>query len=96
MCLPEQNWLWQSIYDCGFTNLISLHPKVRYPTLLISSNDQPLGDLVSGDLLKNPLLEICKIRSGTNSVVQPSSDSKGVVVNRWRNGGELEQFLALS
>ena len=69
---------------------------MRDPTPLIGSNDQPLGDLVSGDLPKNPLLEICKIRSGTNSVVQPSSDSKGVVVNRWRNGGELEQFLALS
>ena len=26
MCLQETNWPWQSICDCGFTNLISLHP----------------------------------------------------------------------
>ena len=96
MCLLEQNWLWQSIYDCGFINLISLHPTVRDLTLLISIHDQPLGDLVSGDPPKNSLLEICKIRSATITVVQSSSDSKGVVVNRWRYGGELEQFLAVS
>ena len=48
MCLLEQNWLWQSIYDCGFTNLISLHPKVRDPM-----EGQPLAATVS--VLKDEL-----------------------------------------
>ncbi|MEC8284066.1 MAG: hypothetical protein VX024_05970, partial [SAR324 cluster bacterium] len=34
MCLPETNWLWQSIHDCGFNNLVSLHQMEHDPTPL--------------------------------------------------------------
>jgi len=67
MCLQETNWPWQSICDCGFTNLISLHPMDYDPTPLTSIHDQPLEDLISGDSPKDTVLEIRRIRSTTSS-----------------------------
>ncbi len=83
MCLPETNWLWQSIHDCGFNNLVSLHPMEHDPTPLTSVYSLPLEDLVSGDPPRNPLLEISKIRSATRTILQSLGDCKGVVVYCW-------------
>ena len=94
MCLQETNWPWQSICDCGFTNLISLHPMDYDPTPLTSIHDQPLEDLISGDSPKDTVLEIRRIRSTT------SSSSHWVTVKELLTiaGGdevELEQFPAV-
>ena len=69
MCLPETNWPWQSIHDCGFNNLVFLHPMEYDPTPLTSIYSLPLEDLVHGDPPKNPLLEISKIRSATSAIL---------------------------
>ena len=81
--LPESNRLWQSTYDCGFNNVISLHPIEHDLTPLTSIYFLPLEDLVSGDPPRNPLLEISKIRSATRTILQSLGDCKGVVVYCW-------------
>ena len=79
--LPEPSRPWQSTYDCGFNNVISLHPIEHDPTPLTSIYFLPLEDLVSGDPPRNPLLEISKIRSATRTILQSLSDCKEVVVH---------------
>ena len=83
MCLPETNWPWQSVHDCGFKNLVSLHPMEHDPTPLTSVYSLPLEDLVHGNPPKNPLLEISKIRSATRTILQSLSEFKGVIVHCW-------------
>ena len=93
MCLPETNWPWQSIHDCGFDNLVSLHPMEHDPTPLTSVYSLPLEDLVHGDPPKNPLLEISKIRSATRTILQSLSDCEGVVVHCWGGRGRTGTVL---
>ena len=93
MCLPETNWPWQSIHNCGFKNLVSLHPMEHDPTPLTSVYSLPLEDLVHGDPPKNPLLEISKIRSATSITLQSLSDCKGVVVHCWGGRGRTGTVL---
>ena len=92
-CLPEPNRPWQSNCDCGFNNVISLHPIEHDPTPLTSIYFLPLEDLVSGDPLRNPLLEISKIRSATQTILQSLSDCKGVVVHCWGQRGRTRTVL---
>ena len=93
MRLPEPNWPWQAIYECGFSNLISLHPMEHNPTPLISIYDQPLEDLVSGDSPEDPLLEISRIRSATSAILQSLIGSKGVVIHCWGGRGRTGTVL---
>ena len=93
MCLPETNWPWQSIHNCGFKNLVSLHPMEHDPTPLTSIYSLLLEDLVSRDPPKNPLLEISKIRSATSTILQSLSDCKGVVVHCWGGRGRTGTVL---
>ena len=93
MCLPETNWPWQSICDCGFTNLVSLHPMGYDPTPLTSIHDQPLEDLINGDSPKDTVLEIRRIRSATRTILKSLSDSQGVVVHCWGGRGRTGTVL---